>query len=186
MDKTMDALELLANRVSQPRLAEPAPGGEALQVIKQAALRAPDHACLKPWRFIVCQGEGLDKLGKLFQQAAIEAELGDKDVARAPELPKRAPMVIVAIAKYTEHPKVPRVEQIASASCAVYAMQLAIQAQGFSSMWRTGRYATDPVVKAGLSASQEDEIVGFLYVGTPVTKALSRPGPDTADFFETI
>ena len=58
----MDALTLLLNRSSQPRLEAPAPSGDALENIMQAALRAPDHACLTPWRFIVCTGKGLDKL----------------------------------------------------------------------------------------------------------------------------
>ena len=53
----MDALSLLLNRSSQPRLGSPAPSGAALENIMQAALRAPDHACLTPWRFIVCQKE---------------------------------------------------------------------------------------------------------------------------------
>ena len=64
----MDALSLLLNRSSQPRLSAPAPSGEALENIMQAALRAPDHACLTPWRFIVCEGKGLDKLGQLFEK----------------------------------------------------------------------------------------------------------------------
>ncbi|HAU27845.1 MAG TPA: nitroreductase, partial [Alteromonas australica] len=57
----MDALSLLLNRSSQPRLGSPAPSGAALENIMQAALRAPDHACLTPWRFIVCQNKGLEK-----------------------------------------------------------------------------------------------------------------------------
>ena len=48
----MDALNLLLNRSSHPRLQAPAPEGEELTNIMQAALRAPDHACLSPWRFI--------------------------------------------------------------------------------------------------------------------------------------
>ncbi|NVP02405.1 nitroreductase, partial [Photobacterium damselae subsp. damselae] len=37
----MDALTLLLNRRSLPRLAEPAPSGEALENILRAGLRAP-------------------------------------------------------------------------------------------------------------------------------------------------
>eukprot|EP01093_Parvamoeba_rugata_P004738 TRINITY_DN16561_c0_g1_i1.p1 TRINITY_DN16561_c0_g1~~TRINITY_DN16561_c0_g1_i1.p1 ORF type:complete len:135 (+),score=14.59 TRINITY_DN16561_c0_g1_i1:117-521(+) len=101
----MDALNLLLNRSSHPRLQAPAPAGEALTNIMQAALRAPDHACLAPWRFIVCEKSGLAKLGDIFEQAAIDADMTEKEIERAPQLPKRAPMVIVAIAKYVEHPK---------------------------------------------------------------------------------
>ena len=110
----MDALTLLLNRSSQPRLEAPAPSGDALENIMQAALRAPDHACLTPWRFIVCTGKGLDKLGALYEKSAIENGKPQKDIERAVQLPHRAPMVVVAIAKHIEHEKVPRVEQIAA------------------------------------------------------------------------
>ncbi len=40
----MDALELLVNRRSASRLAEPAPVGEQLDNILRAGMRAPDHA----------------------------------------------------------------------------------------------------------------------------------------------
>jgi nitroreductase len=69
----MQALDLLVNRSSQPRLQAPAPEGQALENIKQAALSAPDHAGLCPWKFVVCQNKGLTRLGKVFEQAAIAA-----------------------------------------------------------------------------------------------------------------
>ena len=115
----MQALDLLLNRSSQPRLQAPAPEGQVLENIKQAALRAPDHACLTPWKFVVCQNQGLLRLGEVFQQAAIAANKSQKEIERAPQLPLRAPMVMVVIAKYTKNDKVPWVEQVASASCAL-------------------------------------------------------------------
>lgn len=47
----MDALELLINRRSASRLAEPAPTGEQLQNILRAGMRAPDHKSMQPWHF---------------------------------------------------------------------------------------------------------------------------------------
>ncbi|STT02928.1 protein ydjA [Klebsiella pneumoniae] len=49
----MDALDLLLNRRSASRLAEPAPAGEQLENILRAGLRAPDHGTLQPWRFFI-------------------------------------------------------------------------------------------------------------------------------------
>ena len=180
----MDALSLLLNRSSQPRLQDPAPQNQELENIMQAALRAPDHAALTPWKFIVCSGEGLNKLGTIFENAAVAAGMSEKDITRAPQLPLRAPMVIVAISQYQEHPKVPWVEQVASASCAVHAMQMAAVAQGFGGVWRTGSYAQSDSVKKALNLKEQDEIVGFLYLGTPVTQPLPKAEKSTADYFE--
>lgn len=180
----MLALDLLLTRSSQPRLQAPAPEGQVLENIKQAALRAPDHACLSPWKFVVCQNQGLKRLGEVFEQASIAADKSEKEIERAPLLPLRAPMVMVAIAKYTEHDKVPWVEQVASTACAVHAMQMAAVAQGFAGVWRTGFFAQDPSVKQAFGLSEQDEIVGFLYLGSSAVTRLPKPNKDSADFFE--
>lgn len=180
----MQALDLLLNRRSQPRLQAPAPEGQVLENIMQAGLRAPDHASLTPWQFMVCQGDGLTRLGNIYQQAAIAAQKPEKDIERAVQLPQRAPMVIIAIAKYSEHAKVPWVEQVASASCAVHSMQMAAVAQGFTGVWRTGSYAQDTNVKAAFNLAKQDEIVGFLYLGTSCVEPMPVASKNSADFFE--
>ncbi|OFI35358.1 NAD(P)H nitroreductase [Alteromonas lipolytica] len=182
----MDALELVINRRSQPRLQAPAPAGEALENIKRAALRAPDHAALAPWRFIICEGKGLNKLGAIFEQSAIDNDKSEREILRAPQLPLRAPMVIVITTAYQEHEKVPAPEQYASASCAAMAMQMAAVPQGFQGMWRTGDYAHCPIVKAGLDIDPKDDIVGFLYLGTPAQDVVDKPALDPAGFFRTL
>ena len=65
----MDTIETLLTRKSSPRLDEPSPSPEELDLIFQSALRAPDHAALKPWKFIKVSGEGRGKLAK----ASLEA-----------------------------------------------------------------------------------------------------------------
>ncbi|WP_342804486.1 NAD(P)H nitroreductase [Alteromonas sp. M12] len=180
----MQAIELLLNRRSQPRLKGPAPQGQQLEIIMQAALRAPDHAGLTPWKFVVCQGRGLIKLGEIFEEAAINEDLDENQIKRAPQMPLRAPMVIVAIAKYSEHEKVPWIEQVASASCAVHAMQMAAVAQGFGGVWRTGTFAQNEDVKCAFFLEEKDEIVGFLYLGTPTTEAMPAPQRSSSDYFE--
>ncbi len=182
----MDALALLLTRTSQARLHSPAPQGQALENIMQAALRAPDHAGLSPWRFIVCADEGLTRLGEIFEQAAIEEDMSAKEQERASGLPKRAPMVIIAYTQLQAHPKVPDVEQIASAACCVHAMQMAAVAQGFTGIWRTGGFAHSQAVKKALGIPQKDEIVGFLYLGTNDGPEPQRPLKDSSDYFQLM
>ena len=149
----------------------------------KAATRAPDHAGLKPWHFVVCTGKGLEKLGDVFRDAAIASQMTEKDVQRANQLPLRAPMVIVAITKYQEHPKVPWVEQVASTSCAIQSMQMAALAQGFNGMWRTGSYAQNRHVKEAFDLNEKDEIVGFLYLGTPAFSSPVKPAIESSAHF---
>ena len=51
----MDALQALHQRVSVPRLSEPAPKGDILANIQRAAFRAADHARMRPWRFLIIE-----------------------------------------------------------------------------------------------------------------------------------
>lgn len=165
----MEALDALINRVSCPRLEGPAPTAEQLEQMLKAALRAPDHGALRPWRFIVTEGEGLVKLGQLYAAAARadDPELADARYEKYCNMPLRAPMVITVVAVIHEHSKVPVSEQLISAGCAAHAITQAAYAQGLGAMWRTGEMAYHAQVKQGLGLAEGEEIVGYLYLGQP-------------------
>lgn len=182
----MDALELLLSRRSIPKLSLPAPTGATLENIIQAGLRAPDHGNLTPWRFLIAEGEGLEKLSAVFEQGATLANLDEKAVQKAAKAPYRAPMVITIVAKVAEHPNVPYFEQYLSAGCAVQAMQMAAVAQGFQAFWRSGAMMYNANVKAKLGLGNEDAIVGFLYVGSATCTPLKVPERDSSQFVEYL
>src|SRR4249919_3733020 len=52
----MELFAALQTRTSAARLAEPGPALEDLDRLLQAAVRAPDHGRLRPWRLIVLEG----------------------------------------------------------------------------------------------------------------------------------
>ena len=65
----MDALEALITRASPLQLADPAPDRDALNAMLHAAVRAPDHGRLHPWRFIVITGAARSRLGEMLAAA---------------------------------------------------------------------------------------------------------------------
>lgn len=162
----MEALDLLLNRVSVPRLHEPAPDATQRDLLFRAALRAPDHGQLHPWRFLTIEGEARQRLGELFAQAvAAGPQVKPEQLDRARALPLRAPLVVAVIASPKAHAKIPLSEQILSAGCAAHGIVLAAHALGLGAMWRSGDLSHDPVVKAGLGLSSNEQIVGFVYLG---------------------
>ncbi|RUO81345.1 NAD(P)H nitroreductase [Idiomarina tyrosinivorans] len=179
----MDALDLLTQRSSMPRLMEPGPSAEQLTLIHRAAVRAPDHMALTPYRFIEFAGADRQLLGDVFQQAALNREYSDDVVERAGQIPFRAPLVIACCLQYRAHDKVPRNEQLCSAACATMAMQQAAFAQGLGAIWRTGWMAEDDYVREQLECGDDDEIVGFLYIGTPAVPTPIKPEKDPSGFF---
>lgn len=164
-----DFIQKIQNRVSNPRVGLPAPNREQLEVLFRCAVRAPDHGRMKPWRFVVLQGEALKSLGQAFEQAGLAAEPGADDAKRARwrEMPLRAPMIIVTIACVKPNPKVPDWEQVAAVVAASQNIQLAACELGFGVMWRTGDMTVAPLVREHLGLGAADQIVGFLYIGTP-------------------
>ncbi|GAA5213149.1 NAD(P)H nitroreductase [Corallincola platygyrae] len=179
----MQVIDLLINRCSQPQLKAPAPQGQALENIFQAALRVPDHGRLQPWRYLVVEGEGLTRLGKIFADVSAAEGAPEDKVARAAKMPLRAPMIIVGIASPKEHPNVPRSEQVISAGCAMMAMQQAAYAQDFGGMWRSGALSHHPKVLEALGLESHEEIVGFLYLGTTAQEPPAAPILHSDDFF---
>ena len=57
----MEALDVLLNRVSVPRLVEPAPDAAQREILFSAALRAPDHGQLRPYRFLTVEGDARNR-----------------------------------------------------------------------------------------------------------------------------
>jgi nitroreductase len=179
-----DTLQSLQTRNSAPRLVTPAPSREQLDEILQAALRVPDHAWLRPWRFVAIEGERREDFGEVLERCLLRrdpvADVSAREKARA--APLRAPLVLVVVARLQEHPKVPADEQRLSAGCAAHAILLAAEALGYAGIWRTGNAAFDPYVGSALGLVDNEEVIAFLYLGTRDGNPKNLPVLKPADF----
>lgn len=184
-EKKMDAIEALLTRKSATKLVEPAPPPEAIETALRAAVRAPDHGKLRPWRFILVSGEGRHRLGRIMAEClrARAPDVPEVMVQKERQKPLRAPLTIAVLASVEpEHPKIPEIEQVLSAAVAAQNIMLAFHAMGFGCMWRTGEMAYDPRLKAALGLRECDHIVALLYVGTTDLMAAADNRPDPKDF----
>ena len=136
----MDVITALHKRVSCALLKEPGPSSEQLEIMLRAAARAPDHAMLKPWRFLLIEGDARHDMGELLVQAALEAKPDSNAAAleKVKRKPMRAPTILVVIASPTEHPKVPEIEQIITAGSAAKKPVMCGFAHGLGGQWGAG------------------------------------------------
>ncbi len=173
----MDAIEALTSRRSPPKLVDPAPDDAALEAMLGAAMRAPDHGRLRPWRFIVLKGAARERLGSVLADALKARAPGVPDdvLARERQKPLRSPLMVVVAAELHEDHKIPVVEQLLAAGAATQNIMLAAHAMGYGAMWRTGDGAYDAHVKEALGLKASDAIVGFLYLGTPAGRTPIPP-----------
>jgi len=181
-------LKGLQQRVSHPRLTEPAPTAEELQQAYAAAYRSPDHAWLRPWRFLECRGVEREALGELLASGMVvsQPDIADAQLEKLKQGPLRAPLVIVCYAKLTEHPKVPFIEQLLSVGCAVNNLSSALYALGYGSVWRTGDAAYSSDVHKQLKFGSDEVIVGYLYIGTSMAEDKAIPELNDADYVKSL
>lgn len=178
------ALEALLSRQSQWPLAAPAPSDTELNLIFDAALRAPDHGRLRPWRFVVVRDEARDDLGQALVEAA--ARRDPEAPAETHEQRRRkafaAPMIIVIAASISTATKVPEIEQLLSVGAASMNLLNAIHMLGYGGFWATGVDAYDPDIHNILDFEPNERVLGFLFVGTPPENPEVAPRPDRGDF----
>lgn len=173
------ALDLLLERHSPWPLTEPAPSALELELVFQAALRAPDHGQLRPWRFVLIRGDARLALGKVFTQAArLRDPLDDGERFRGKAM--AAPLLIALCARVQAPHKVPESEQVLAVGAAAMNMLNALHLLGYGGFWATGLNSYDRHVQQALGLQDADRLLGFLYVGTPkeATSAPARHAPD--------
>ena len=179
----MDAIENILNRVSARELSKPYPSKKEMDIVYHAALRAPDHAWLRPSSFIEVKDDGLDKLSKIFHNYALsKTDMSNEIIEKYKNAPYRAPMIIILVNSYKEHPKVPDIEQKLSTAAASQNIMLALNAMNYSAIWRTGKLAFNEVIQKELNLNKNQTILVYLYIGTEIGQKKKVPSLDIDNF----
>lgn len=176
----MNAMELLASRRSVSKLKEPAPGDAVIERVVRAALRAPDHGALRPWKILLVRGEARAKLGALLVESLLRrhASASPDEIAKEQNKVLRAPLVVLVAASIKPSPKAPEIEQLLSAGTVMHGLLLGFQAEGFGAVWKTGAPTYDETFVEKVGLARTDKLVGFLYVGTPAEEPPAMPRPE--------
>jgi nitroreductase len=164
----MNVFEAMISRHSAKTFGQAAPTREHIDAVLRAAVRAPDHGRLRPWRFLLIEGERRQRLGELLAQSAQRRipGLSAGDLQRERDKALRAPLVIVVACRIVPGTKIPDMEQVLAAGAATQNILLGLHALGYAAAWKTGEAAYDPEVKQGLGLAAGDHVVAFVYVGS--------------------
>lgn len=163
----MEAIEALNTRSSAKTYGATAPSKAELAVVLQAAVRAPDHGRLRPWRFMLIEGDQRRKFGEILAAAALRRVpgLSEGDLQRERDKALRAPLIIVVACRAVQGTKVPVIEQILAAGAAAQNILLALHTLGYAAAWKTGDACYDPEVKKALGLAVDDHLVALIYTG---------------------
>lgn len=162
----MDAIDALMSRRSYARgnLIQPAPNKEQIEIILQAAMTAPDHGNLKPWRFVLVQGQGIEDLSILVKQK-YASTLSEEDLDSFVKEISATPMMLFVCSDLTLEHNVTVLDQQLAGAAACEHILLAIHALGFAGIWHTSEVDDD--LRYLLDLKKEDDVLGVLSIGTP-------------------
>jgi hypothetical protein len=130
-----DLVRLLETRrsASAKAMTGPGPSPEQLDRLLGIASRVPDHGKLTPWRFIVFEGDALDRAGEVLvaRYAQLHPGHGEETLAQQRQMFSRAPCVVAVVSNtVADHPKIPEWEQVLSAGAVCQNLVVAATAMG--------------------------------------------------------
>ena len=179
----MEVFEAIYYRHSQKKVKPDALPRELIEKLLDAAVQAPNHYKVRPWRFVVLTGEARKKLGDVMSASKLERhpDFPQEAFDKARASPLQAPVVIaVGVDKPTE-PKVLEIENVCAVAAACQNLLLAAQAMGLGAKWRTGEWARDAKVKKFLGFEADHHIIAFIYIGYPEFIPEHAPRPSFED-----
>ena len=179
----MEALEAIYTRQSVGKV-KPDPVPHALiENLLSAAVQAPNHYKVRPWRFVVLEGVARERLGEVMadslraEHPEYPPEAFDKEKGK----PLRSPVLIAVGVDKPSEEKVIEVENICASAAAVENLLLAAHAEGLAAKWRTGGPARDPKVKQFLGFEPDQYLIAFVYLGYPEFESSPAERPSFED-----
>ena len=163
----MNTLELLTTRRSSKLLSLPAPDDAQIRDMLQAATQVPDHGLLTPYRFVVIRHEAaMRRFADTLDCAVQELALGEEGLKKAQRVGSMAPLVIAVMASIRKDGGKPEWEQMLTAGCSAYAIQLAAKAQDFDSVWISGKWVESASLREAFACGADEKIIALLMIGT--------------------
>lgn len=167
----MELLEAIHTRQSIPKVKPDPVPKELIETLLSAAVQAPNHHRVRPWRFVVLQGVARERLGDIMAQSLQkrQPEVIQEVLVGERLKPLRAPLVIAVGVDHPSDSKAIEIENVCAAAAAIQNLLLAAHGLGLGGFWRTGPAAYDPDIKVFLGFSADQHLIGFLYIGFPET-----------------
>ena len=179
----METLEAIHTRQSIAQVKPDPVPRELIEKILAAAVQAPNHYKVRPWRFAVMTGTARERLGEAMAQSTLSSnpDASEDDLQKDRAKPLRAPVVIAVAVDKPGLTKAKEIENICATAAAVQNMLLAAHALGLGAMWRTGPSATDPAIKQFFGWEPNQYLISFVYIGYPVNEAPPPARPSFED-----
>lgn len=180
---------LARHSVAVRRLGQPGPKPAELDLILDAALMAPDHGALRPWRVIVIGAGARESLAGLFVagKRKTQADLTQAEIDRERDKALRPPVLIALVARVRlDHPAVTEAEQLATAGAAMQSILIASHLLGYGAIILSGARCQDTDLRARLGIDPAEHFLGFISIGSIVDQPIRASRPTRAEVVREI
>lgn len=178
-------IQNILSRQSTKLVQAPGPNAEQLDLILQAAMRAPDHGKIMPWRFAIIRDQDVIRILDIAIKAGIAngKPIPEHKIEKSRNWLSKVPLLL-AIACAPDHAgRIREEETKLSVACAVSNMQIAAHSLGFGTFWSTGVGTYLDGVGDALGFDPLDfHFMGYLSIGTPIDPVVPKERPDYRDF----
>jgi nitroreductase len=179
----MDLFDAIYGRLSVGKVKPDEVSKTTIEKLLSAAVQAPNHYKVRPWRFVVMTGAARERLGEVMANS-LKTEHPEYPPAafdKERSKPLRSPVLIAVGVDKPEEKKVIEVENVCAAAAAVENLLLAAHAEGLGAKWRTGSPARDSKVKQFLGFEPDQHLIGFIYIGYPESEVNPKERPSFED-----
>lgn len=183
----VDAI-LSRTSVSAKRLTAPGPNDDELRTMIAAAVTAPDHGSLRPWRFIRIADTARGALAEIFVEIRRrrEPDAAPVNLERDREKALNGPCLIAVVGRLCHDlPIVPSSEQYASIGAAIMSVLVAAHLLGYGAIMLSGERVRDQMLREALGIAEAEELIGFITIGSIAAPPSAKPRPDPEDHLLT-
>jgi nitroreductase len=161
-------------------LEGPPPDRATVERIVLAAVAAPDHGLLVPFRVVEIPGDRREALADAFERAAFDQnpDADAETIAKARDKALRGPLLLALIARIADrHPKIPATDQWLTVGAAMQNMVLAAEESGLGVALRSGRALESAALRAAFALAEGEHLVTFLAIGRSEARLPDRRKP---------
>ena len=170
-------------------LSAPGPSAAQIEQLFRAAAAAPDHARLRPWRFVLVPEHKRAELAEVFAQALVDRDASATlaQIAAAREKAYRAPLLMLAVACLgPREPDVPMLERMVSLGCAIQNILLSAHSMEFGSGLTSGQAMSSARMRKLFQLQAGEEAVCFINVGSASTRKPANLRPEPTEFVSSL
>ena len=185
----MEIAQLIRERRSVHVFEETPVPAELILSLLETAVWVPNHRLTQPWRFVLFQGEGRERLA---QAARVLNEGWQWDESKKAETGLKyyrkimsVPTFLMVILMEDAHPMV-REEDYAAASCLIHNFSLLAWEKGIGMVWETYPLLHETLFREAAGVRPGERIVGSLHVGYPAKLPKAQPRIPAADRFTIV